>query len=179
MHKIDWTDEMKAYVREHWLAGAPREAIAKELKISEGALTRQIERLGLPRRETHAAWSDEKRKQFLALRADNVPAETIARTLGVSVNAIYRRSRGLPKRDRVSMVSNRSPIAVATRPARAPVEIEAVPPGNTNRELRPTSQCQWFYGRNPPFIQCQNAHVKDRPFCVEHCERAYKPWVIT
>lgn len=103
-----------------------------------------------------ADWSDDRIGALRRLWRDGLSATQIAEMLGgVTRNAV------IGKAHRLGLSSRPSPIR---RPA-SPGTAVSIP-----------GRCQWPHGdpKQPGFHYCHAEAVPGRPYCAEHCARAYR-----
>ena len=105
-----------------------------------------------------AEWTPERTEQLVALWNEGIPTSQMGRRLGVSKNAVVGKAHrlGLPKRQ--------SPIPTKAREADI-IKLDGLSAG----------MCCWPEGEpgKPGFRFCGKPAVASKPYCAEHCARAY------
>lgn len=132
-------------------------------------------------------WTPDRIKVLIALWEEGLPTSEIGRRLGVTKNAVVGKVHrlGLKKRQspiRQSATPSTQPkkpkkaAAVAATPS-APVSSPVkMPTGEVVRlEELTAAMCCWPEGEpgTPEFHFCGKSAVQDKPYCEEHCARAY------
>lgn len=105
-------------------------------------------------------WQPERIAALIALWNDGVPTSEIGRRLGVTKNAV------VGKAHRLGLAKRPSPIQGTTKPRPA----KAVTLGTLS-----TGMCSWPEGEpgTEEFRFCGRPVVPGKPYCAEHCARAY------
>lgn len=131
----------------------------------------------------HMTWSEERIAELSRLWASGYTASAIGRMLGVSKNAVVGKAHRMRlqarpspiRRDQRAPVCRRVPMPV--RPVAAlPVE---PPPPPVRRWAAPKDgkgpRCLWPFGDpgEANFHFCGAPAVHGKPYCPEHCARAY------
>jgi GcrA cell cycle regulator len=136
------------------------------------------------------AWPPERDAALVQLWADRcLSTAEIGRRLGISKNAVVGRSHRLHLEGRPSPIIRRgdSPKVRQPRPARSTLRLEeiapireAAPPVSQPPEPIPAAErlpgpCCWPIGHpgTPNFAFCGEQTRPGRPYCKEHCQRAY------
>ena len=106
-------------------------------------------------------WTAERVSELRKLWATGASTAEIGRRLGVSKNAV------VGKAHRTGLAPRPSPIrrpAVMPPPAR-PMRVAAVG----------RARCKWPFGdpQHDDFHFCEAAAMAGKPYCAEHCARAY------
>jgi hypothetical protein len=169
-----WTPEREAILRELWADGMPQWAIAKSLNLTQRAIGRQGQKLGLPARENKAQflsaviWTDEQIERLTVLWAENQSLSGIGAELGFGHKtvALQARKLGLPERPPQPHRGGRKPkppeerkarIRIKIRPSPSPAEIVPVlclDGRSTILDLR-ANQCRYAIGeRDGQHIFC-------------------------
>ncbi|MGB0747970.1 MAG: GcrA family cell cycle regulator [Magnetospiraceae bacterium] len=119
-------------------------------------------------------WTEERIETLKELWTDGLPAGEIGRRLGVTKNAVVGKVHrlGLPKRPspiKGAASAGSSTPAPAPKKKPAPVktliDLAALKPG----------MCCWPIGDPgaPDFHFCGGRAISGKPYCEEHCARAY------
>lgn len=166
-----WTEARVDLLRQRWSAGATGKAIAEELSqggwaVSRNAVIAKADRLGLERRPTPLG------------NAAAYPARQVN-----SGNAI-RRKHGLPPlsepkwkaqlrgtRAATSHMRAAGGAAITAEAAKATERKDATAP-----KLARGRSCRWPEGdpREPGFHFCGEPAEAGKPYCPEHCGKAYQ-----
>lgn len=111
-----------------------------------------------PESKMTAEWTPERTEQLVALWNEGIPTSQMGRRLGVSKNAVVGKAHrlGLPKRQ--------SPIPTKAREADI-IKLDGLSAG----------MCCWPEGEpgKPGFQFCGKPAIASKPYCAEHCARAY------
>ena len=103
-------------------------------------------------------WPTARTNKLIQLWNQGVPTSKIGEKLGVTKNAVVGKANrlGLPKRQ--SPIKNKNPTGDV-------IKLEKLSAG----------MCSWPEGDpgTPGFRFCGKPTVPDKPYCAEHCERAY------
>jgi len=118
-------------------------------------------------------WTPKRVSALIALWQEGLATSEIGRRLGVTKNAVIGKVHrlGLPKRQ--SPIQSREGEVVRRRKVRkteAPAEGEVI-----RLDQLSYGMCSWPYGEpgTDEFRFCGRSVVPDKPYCAEHCERAY------
>lgn len=115
---------------------------------------------------TQTFWTEEKCKALVRLWAEGASASHIGRQLGCGKNAVLskRQRLDLPRRPSLILRNGRS------RPTLRMHEERGIP---CNKD--PVKCCCWPEGEpgKPDFHFCGGDAVPNKPYCADHCERAY------
>jgi len=143
---IDWTPDAIQRLRILWAEGLSTAAIGVRMNISKNAVVGKAHRLKLPARLSPIRTRDP--------RSGNARASRMARVAVVLTPFA-------PK-----------PIAPHTVPLR---KIQPAPPAPSDRPRTDRSACCWPNGEpgRSGFGFCGRQTVDRRPYCEEHCDRAY------
>ncbi len=122
-------------------------------------------------------WTDERITELKRLWDAGHSASHIGKALGVSKNAVIGKSHRLKLSPRPSPI-RRSMTPRAARPAPAPKRVPkplARPIMRATRAHGGSSSCLWPIGdpSTPEFHFCGAEAVPGKPYCLEHCARAY------
>ena len=105
-----------------------------------------------------SVWTEDRLKDLRRLWAEGLSITQIGLEIGLSRNAVVGKVHrlGLPKRI--------SPIKQKPRPAEI-IDLASLRPG----------MCSWPEGEpgKDDFHFCGSPNVPGKPYCVEHCRRAY------
>ena len=129
------------------------------------------------------SWTDDKVAELTKLWDSGYSASVIGRMLGMSKNAVVgkahrlrlasrpspiRRERRTPTRRRVPLLTK--PTELRPTPAPPPPE-----PRYVVRKDGKAAACLWPIGEpgDADFHFCGSAAVDGKPYCPEHCARAY------
>lgn len=108
-------------------------------------------------------WTPQRINALIALWEEGIPTSEIGRRLDITKNAVIGKVHrlGLPKRG--------SPIKERVKPKKAVAESRL-----TLSKLRP-GMCSWPEGDpgTPEFHFCGKEQVAGKPYCAEHCAKAY------
>lgn len=135
------------------------------------------------------SWTDEKIDELAKLWDQGLSASVIGKKLGVSKNAVVGKAHRLKlparpspiKRDgssapRRRVLNIRPQVEPAPAPSRyeAPPEKEKAPPRRV-RAAAGTQSCVWPIGDpgEADFHFCAAPAVPGKPYCAEHCAKAY------
>lgn len=126
-------------------------------------------------------WTPERIKVLIALWEEGLPTSEIGRRLGVTKNAVVGKVHrlGLKKRQspiRQSAATTAQPKKPKKVAAPAPVATAKLPSGDVVRlEELTAAMCCWPEGEpgTPEFHFCGKPAVQDKPYCEDHCARAY------
>ncbi len=146
---ITWTPERISELERLWATGASTAEIGRQLDVSKNAVVGKVHRLGLPGRP-----SPIKRETRAAARS---PAPQLRHEIRVPVDT--------PVSDVVD-----SPVVAAEVYAQAPVAAATQPVADLH-----APPCQWPFGDpgDEDFHFCGSPSLSGRPYCPEHCARAY------
>ena len=136
-------------------------------------------------------WTPERIKVLIGLWEEGLPTSEIGRRLGVTKNAVVGKVHRLGLKKRASPIrqaptGTTQPKKVRPAPraqqAEAPAEVQAAAP----RAVKPTgdvvkleeltsTMCCWPEGEpgTEDFHFCGRPSVPEKPYCEEHCARAY------
>ncbi len=107
-------------------------------------------------------WTDDQIAYLTKLWNDGLPGAEIGRLIGLTKNAV------IGKANRLKLSARPSPVKCAVHPRkkRGPDHPIAAPSGPA---------CQWPDGHPgaPSFHFCGDPVVSGKPYCPEHCARAY------
>ncbi len=137
-------------------------------------------------------WTDERISELARLWESGHSASAIGRILGVSKNAVVgkahrmrlasrpspiRQERRAPSRRRLPILTKPldKTVPAATAPAIEPdPEPEPEPRPSVSKDHRGPN-CLWPIGdpRQPDFHFCGARAVEGKPYCPDHCARAY------
>ena len=132
-------------------------------------------------------WTPERIKILIGLWEEGLPTSEIGRRLGVTKNAVVGTVHRLGLKKRQSPIRQSSTTSAqpkkpkkapaaqpaAAQPQTAPVKL---PSGDVVRLEELTAQmCCWPEGEpgTPEFHFCGQPAVEGKPYCEEHCARAY------
>ncbi len=157
----NWTNDVVATLRRLWEEGHSTAEIGRRMGVSKNAIVGKVHRLDLPSRPS----------PIRPLGADTV--RTVIR----------------PKRTHVPRLAELIPVK-AEMPDVAPKcvhpPVAAVPPQPLTVERRPfatigSKPCYWPIGEpgTPAFRFCDSLAVAHKPYCEQHCTRAYRPPRLT
>lgn len=129
-------------------------------------------------------WTDERVEELSRLWASGYSASAIGRMLGVSKNAVVGKahrmrleSRPSPiRRDQRTPARRRVPMPAQTLPQQPVVASPPPPPPRwTVRRNSDGPSCLWPIGDpgDTDFHFCGGQAVEGKPYCPEHCARAY------
>lgn len=158
---FEWSEQRTEYLRQRWKAGASASTIARELGggLTRNAVVGKAHRLGLAGRA-----SPIKRDRTVPAAQRNA-RETIKRQWAASRAAGERKAAAMAK-------------APDQKPAPAPAPKPAPTPPQPLVQRVNGRTCCWPIGhpREPGFHFCGHPDVVvERPYCVAHCNIAYKP----
>lgn len=133
-------------------------------------------------------WTEERVAELARLWESGHSASAIGRILGVSKNAVVGKAHRMRLASRPSPIrqERRAPVRrrlpILTRPVDKSLPAVATPQVEPEPEPRPVlkkdpkgTKCLWPIGdpRHPDFHFCGGAAVEGKPYCAEHCARAY------
>lgn len=108
-------------------------------------------------------WTPERIAALIALWEEGLTTSVIGERLGITKNAVVGKVHrlGLPKR----VQSNRAPTPVQEKPRGEMIKLEKLSSG----------MCCWPEGEpgTDDFRFCGAPAEPDRPYCLDHCRRAY------
>ncbi len=103
-------------------------------------------------------WTSERTEQLVALWKEGIPTSQMGRRLGVTKNAVVGKAHrlGLPKRQ-------------------SPIPSKARDTGIVKLDGLGAGMCCWPEGEpgKPEFHFCGKPAVANKPYCADHCARAY------
>lgn len=124
-------------------------------------------------------WTEERVAELIRLWQAGHSASAIGKMLGVSKNAV------VGKAHRMQLPSRPSPIKQSTIPRRVSKPAQPVtktvvtrpapPPRRIVRHAKGGRSCSWPIGDpgDPDFHFCGAPALEGKPYCEEHCARAY------
>lgn len=132
-------------------------------------------------------WTDERISELARLWDTGQSASVIGRLLGVSKNAVVGKAHRMRLASRPSPIrqERRAPsrrrIPILTKPldksipVPAPIAEPAPPPRPAVTKDLKGAKCLWPYGdpRDSDFHFCGSGAIEGKPYCAEHCARAY------
>lgn len=128
-------------------------------------------------------WTDDRVEELSRLWASGYSASAIGRMLGVSKNAVVGKahrmrleSRPSPiRRDQRTPARRRVPMPVQTLLRQPVIAAPPPPPRWTVRRNTEGPSCLWPLGDpgDSGFHFCGDQAVEGKPYCPEHCARAY------
>ncbi len=125
-------------------------------------------------------WTPERIKVLIALWEEGLPTSEIGRRLGVTKNAVVGKVHRLGLKKRQSPI--RQTVATGAQPKKPkkiapPAPMAPMPPSGeiVRLEELTATMCCWPEGEpgTPEFHFCGKPAVPDKPYCEEHCARAY------
>ncbi len=129
------------------------------------------------------SWTDERVSELSRLWTAGYSASAIGRMLGVSKNAVVGKahrmrleSRPSPiRRDQRTPMRRRVPMPAPSTQERIVVAPPPPPPRWTVTRNANGRSCLWPFGDpgEPEFHFCGAQAVEGKPYCPEHCARAY------
>jgi GcrA cell cycle regulator len=148
---ITWTPKRISELERLWATGASTAEIGRQLDVTKNAVVGKVHRLGLPgrpspiKRETRAA--------------DRAPARQLRPEIRVPGDAPVSDAVNSPVVAREAEARAKASVATATQPV---ADLHAPP-------------CQWPFGDpgNDDFHFCGSPSLSGRPYCPDHCARAY------
>ena len=144
---IEWAPKRTELLIKLWKSGIPTSEIGRKLKVTKNAVVGKAHRLGLPKRQSPIPGKEEK------------AAKTAAPRLKPQVQ---------PK---AALKAIKPPVRPKTDP-----ESPSRPAAVVRLENLGAGMCAWPVGEpgTPDFHFCgKRPTVPDKPYCVEHCMRAY------
>lgn len=127
-------------------------------------------------------WTPERIKVLIAHWEEGLPTSEIGRRLGVTKNAVVGKVHRLGLKKRQSPIRQSSTTSAQPKKAKkvvAPTSTAAMavrPTGDVVRlEELTAAMCCWPEGEpgTPDFYFCGKPAVQDKPYCDDHCARAY------
>jgi len=136
------------------------------------------------------SWTDERVAELTRLWESGYSASAIGRLLGVSKNAVVGKAHRLRLQSRPSPIRRdqrvparrRVPMPMKPAPIRATAAVEPqigirkeLPPRLAARRDGKGPGCLWPLGDpgEPDFHFCGMPAVEGKPYCPDHCSRAY------
>ena len=126
------------------------------------------------------SWTDERVADLKRLWETGKSASEIGKILGVSKNSVVGKAHRLQLRGRPSPIRRISlpKVKVKARPEPAPsrpVIVAQPAPLPRPRRAGKGPKCLWPIGDpgEPDFHFCEGQAVPGKPYCAEHCARAY------
>ena len=118
-------------------------------------------------------WTPDRINTLIAFWEEGIPTSEIGRRLDVTKNAVVGKVHrlGLQKRNSPIKTAAAKPEAAAKpAPKPAPKKVDVIHMEN----LRP-GMCCWPEGEpgKDDFHFCGRPSVPEKPYCADHCERAY------
>ena len=143
---MTWTDERIAELERLWATGASTAEIGRQIDVSKNAVVGKVHRLGLPGRPSPIRREAAGRKPATRNQASHSPQG-------------YR-----PESHGPQSGNPESPSQKACEAPRRPAVIDLHAP-----------PCQWPFGDpgDEDFHFCGAPVLASRPYCPEHCARAY------
>lgn len=122
-------------------------------------------------------WTEERISDLIRLWEAGHSASHIGKALGVSKNAVIGKAHRLKLPPRPSPI-RRSARPKVPRPAPIAKRVPTVRPKPVFRATRPqhgAPSCLWPFGDpgDADFHFCGAATIAGKPYCEEHCARAY------
>lgn len=136
-------------------------------------------------------WTPERIKVLMGLWEEGLPTSEIGRRLGVTKNAVVGKVHRLGLKKRQSPIRQSSATSAQSKKAkpatpqlsqaddsvaRPAVAKTRMPTGDVVRlEELTSSMCSWPEGEpgTEEFHFCGEPSIADKPYCAEHCARAY------
>jgi len=136
-------------------------------------------------------WTPERIKVLMGLWEEGLPTSEIGRRLGVTKNAVVGKVHRLGLKKRQSPIRQSSATSAQPKKAKpaAPQQSHGddtvarpaaaktrMPTGDVVRlEELTSSMCSWPEGEpgTEEFHFCGEPSISDKPYCAEHCARAY------
>lgn len=145
---VDWTPERINTLIALWEEGLPTSEIGRRLDVTKNAVVGKVHRLGLPKRNSpiKGAQTQQAAKPAPASAPAPTPVEKAEEPVAeVAAAPAPKKAPAKPKKDVIHM-----------------------------ENLRP-GMCCWPEGEpgKDDFHFCGQPSVPEKPYCAEHCERAY------
>ncbi len=139
-------------------------------------------------------WTSERIKVLMGLWEEGLPTSEIGRRLGVTKNAVVGKVHRLGLKKRQSPIRQASSGTTVVKKVRAKVGAETLAEKPQTAPVRPaamktvrsrgevvrleeltSAMCCWPEGEpgTAEFHFCGKPSLAEKPYCVEHCERAY------
>ncbi len=133
-------------------------------------------------------WTDERITELARLWESGQSASAIGRILGVSKNAVVGKAHRMRLASRPSPIrqERRAPsrrrLPILTKPVDQSIPAVAAPIIEPTPEPRPAvskdhrgAKCLWPIGdpRQSEFHFCDARAIEGKPYCADHCARAY------
>ena len=129
-------------------------------------------------------WTDERVEELTRLWDTGRSASEIGKILGVSKNSVVGKAHRLKLKGRPSPIKQGGPKKTRTKPtivtpkaapASAPVPAAPRPAPSYTRRRSRGPDCLWPIGDpgDSDFHFCGDTAVPGKPYCEEHCARAY------
>ena len=181
---FEWTPKRTEALIKLWKSGAPTSEIGRKLKVTKNAVVGKAHRLGLAKRQSPIPGRDgAKAAKPDAARAKPLPkviAKPVAKPLAKSEAKSEARPVAKPvAKPAAPAAPARQPAAGIAGPA-APAPKAALQPISPDTVVRLENlgpgMCAWPMGEpgTAGFHFCgKRPTVPDKPYCLDHCLRAY------
>lgn len=161
MAAVDWTPERTKTLIALWEEGLPTSEIGRRLDVTKNAVVGKVHRLGLKK------------------RASPIRAQGAAKAAPAKEKAPIK-ATAKPVAEKPAVAEADVKVAVEPAPAPAPVSAPVkTKPRDKSKVVRleslNNSMCSWPEGEpgTPEFHFCGEPSLPDKPYCAEHCARAY------
>ena len=163
---MNWTDQTISTLRTLWSEGHSTAEIGRRMNTTKNTIVGKAHRLNLPARPSPILSQPRERVELTAC-AKPPPAPPPPSPLPIAQVPVP--PAAAPARPlQVAPVVPPSPV-----PVRTPVSLPAR--SSTPAASRPANTCQWPIGEpgKPNFRFCGNGPAPGKPYCPDHCGRAY------
>ncbi len=169
---FEWTPKRTEALIKLWKSGAPTSEIGRKLKVTKNAVVGKAHRLGLAKRQSPIPGRDgAKAAKPDAARAKPLPkaiAKPVAKPLAKP--AVKPAAVAAPAKQAAAGVAG--PAAPVPKAALQPISPDTV----VRLENLGPGMCAWPMGEpgTAGFHFCgKRPTVPDKPYCLDHCLRAY------
>lgn len=153
MSAVEWTSERIKVLMGLWEEGLPTSEIGRRLGVTKNSVVGKVHRLGLKKRQSPIRQSSIRQSSNGNENEKKIEAKT--KTAPSQPQAVALR-------------------AVAMKPATVRSVWPSRGEGVRLEELT-SAMCCWPEGEpgTPDFHFCAKPSLAEKPYCAEHCERAY------
>jgi GcrA cell cycle regulator len=152
---IEWTPKRTEALIKLWKSGVPTSEIGRKLKVTKNAVVGKAHRLGLPKRQSPIPGKDDKAARTPAAPR---PKQPVAKPVTGKAAATPAVAAPKPAARPLAHGKTEAPNAI--------VRLENLGPGMCAWPIgEPGTDAFHFCGKRPT--------VPDKPYCLEHCARAY------
>ncbi len=165
MSAVEWTPERIKVLMGLWEEGLPTSEIGRRLGVTKNAVVGKVHRLGLKKRQSPIRKSSNRQPLSNPSSRETAGKGTVGAKKAKSANAPSQPQTVTLGSVAVNPSMPRVVPANSTRPSGVLVQME---------ELTST-MCCWPEGEpgTSNFHFCAKPSLAEKPYCAEHCERAY------